>query len=136
MKKNSLAHQILAETSSQTKQFVRRYAEITLRIQQIMDEKGWSQSDLAKRLGKKPPEISKWLRGNHNFTLRSLAALEAELGAEIFNVPLTKKVATMPSHSPVRLRFSTHRSDNEKPVSSSFLRTSNSVSLSGKLCAA
>ncbi len=90
MKRNALAHQILAETPADLKQFVRRYAEITLRIQQILDEKGITQRELAEILGKKPSEISRWLRGNHNFTLASLVKLEVALGEDIFNITASK----------------------------------------------
>lgn len=31
-------------------------------------------------MDKKPSEINKWLKGNHNLTLKTLAKLEAELG--------------------------------------------------------
>jgi hypothetical protein len=31
-------------------------------------------------MNKKPSEINKWLKGNHNLTLKTLAKLEAELG--------------------------------------------------------
>jgi transcriptional regulator with XRE-family HTH domain len=32
---------------------------------------------------KRPSEINKWLKGNHNLTLKTLAKLEAELGEPI-----------------------------------------------------
>ena len=37
-------------------------------------------------MNKKPSEISKWLNGEHNFTLRSLAKLSAELGVPLIEV--------------------------------------------------
>lgn len=45
------------------------------------------QKDLAAKLGKSPSEINKWLNGDHNFTLRSLAKLQFELGEIILEVP-------------------------------------------------
>ena len=42
-------------------------------------------------------EISKWLGGNHNFTLRSLAKLQAELGEEIIQVPGYSHLTTSPT---------------------------------------
>ncbi|MBK8153775.1 MAG: hypothetical protein IPK61_12500 [Saprospiraceae bacterium] len=41
-------------------------------------------------MDKKPSEISKWLSGEHNFTLRSLAKLSAELGEPLMEVPKKK----------------------------------------------
>jgi transcriptional regulator with XRE-family HTH domain len=85
--RNSTARQILAETPSETRQFVLRYGEIVTRIYDLLKEKGWSQKHLAEKLDKRPSEISKWLSGEHNFTLRSLAKLEVELGENLIQVP-------------------------------------------------
>jgi hypothetical protein len=41
-------------------------------------------------MDKKPSEISKWLSGEHNFTLRSLAKLSVELGEPLMEVPKRK----------------------------------------------
>ena len=37
-------------------------------------------------LGKKESEISKWMRGTHNFTIETLAAIEDSLGEPILQV--------------------------------------------------
>lgn len=58
-----------------------------MRAHQILKEKGITQKELAARLDKSPSEISKWLSGNHNLTLRSIAKLEAELGADLIYIP-------------------------------------------------
>lgn len=34
-------------------------------------------------MNKKPSGINKWLKGNHNLTLKTLAKLEAELGEPV-----------------------------------------------------
>ena len=86
--RSKIARQIQAETPAEVTQFVKKYGDIVVRIHQILEEKGWTQKDLAEKLDKKPSEISKWLSGNHNLTLRSIAKLEAELGADIINVPV------------------------------------------------
>lgn len=49
---------------------------------------------MAEKLDKKPSEISKWLSGEHNFTLRSLAKLSAELGEALLEVPKKKTQTT------------------------------------------
>lgn len=78
---------ILDNTPKDVEIFVRLYADIVVRINYLLKEKGYNQKDLAEKLDKKPSEISKWLKGNHNFTLRSIAKLEAELGGSILYVP-------------------------------------------------
>jgi transcriptional regulator with XRE-family HTH domain len=64
-----------------------------VRINQLLLENNISKKQLADKLDKKPSEISKWLSGEHNFTLRSLAKLSAELGEPLLEVP-KKKVQT------------------------------------------
>jgi ribosome-binding protein aMBF1 (putative translation factor) len=85
--RSKIAKRIYDETPAEVKIFVRKYGDIVVRVHQLLREKGWSQKDLAEKLDKTPSEISKWLSGDHNFTLRSLAKLEAELESEIMYVP-------------------------------------------------
>lgn len=37
-------------------------------------------------LGKKEAEISKWMRGTHNFTIETLSSIENALGGPILEV--------------------------------------------------
>jgi transcriptional regulator with XRE-family HTH domain len=87
-KKNSIISSFLNEHSSkEVERFVDQNLEITEQIYAILEEKGWSQKDLAKALHKKEAEVSRWLSGNHNFTLRSLAKIEAALDRTIILTP-------------------------------------------------
>lgn len=92
--RSKVAQRILAETPEETKIFARLYADIVVRVNQLLKAKGFSQKDLADKLEKRPSEVNKWLVGEHNFTLRSLAKLEAELGEPIINVPQRKPMGT------------------------------------------
>jgi transcriptional regulator with XRE-family HTH domain len=89
--RSKAAERIMQRVPEETKIFVRWYGDLIVRINEILNEKGWTQKELSERLDKKPSEISKWLNGEHNFTLKSLAKLQAELGAEILEVPHKKK---------------------------------------------
>lgn len=62
------------------------------RVERLLAEKGMTQKDLAMRLGKKESEISKWLRGTHNFTTRTISKLSAALGEDIVVVQGAKNV--------------------------------------------
>ena len=76
------------ETPEETKIFVDLYADLVVRINQLIKEKGYgSQKVLAEKMGKRPSEISKWLAGDHNFTLKSIAKLTAELGEPLIHIP-------------------------------------------------
>ena len=59
-------------------------------ISYIIADKGISQKKLSILLGKNEPEISKWLTGRHNFTLRTICKLEAFLPIEIINPSIKK----------------------------------------------
>ena len=85
--KSKVAERMMANMPEDVKIFVDKYADIVVRINQLLKEKGYSQKELADKMDKKPSEISKWLGGNHNFTLHSIAKLEAELGETILYVP-------------------------------------------------
>lgn len=81
--KSKIAEKIQTETPEEVRIFVRQYTDIVLRINQILKAKGYTQKSLAEKMNKRPSEINKWLKGNHNLTLKTLARLEAELGEPI-----------------------------------------------------
>jgi transcriptional regulator with XRE-family HTH domain len=81
--RSKIAKKIQQETPDEIRIFVRQYTDIVVRINQLMEAKGYTQKLLAERMNKRPSEINKWLKGNHNLTLKTLAKLEAELGEPI-----------------------------------------------------
>ncbi len=87
--RSNVAKRIQDETPEEVRIFVRQYTDIVVRINAILRSKGYSQKDLAERMKKKPSEINKWLKGPHNLTLKTIARLEAELGAPIIEVRKT-----------------------------------------------
>jgi transcriptional regulator with XRE-family HTH domain len=86
-KKNAFFRETLTTIPEETKIFVRRQRELLKRIRYLLDVQGLTQKDLATKMEKRESEISKWLSGGHNFTWRSLAKLEAALGAPILEIP-------------------------------------------------
>jgi ribosome-binding protein aMBF1 (putative translation factor) len=96
--RSTVLQRILDKTPKDVEIFVDKYADLVLRINQILQEKGYSQKSLADKLEKRPSEIHKWLSGDHNFTLRSIAKLEAELGEILLEVPARKPVTEFNSH--------------------------------------
>lgn len=75
--------------------FVDKNVDISQQVFSILKAKGWSQKDLAKELEKSDAEVSKWLSGMHNLTLKSITKMEAVLGEDIILTPL-KAAASMP----------------------------------------
>lgn len=60
--------------------------EISDRIDSLMRERGLTKKQFADALGRRPSEITKWLSGQHNFTISTLAMLSAFFGRPIISV--------------------------------------------------
>ena len=73
------------------KRFVDKSFDIVDQIHSLLEEKKISQRELAQLLNKKESEISKWLSGTHNFTLRSISKIESILNEDIISTPLKAK---------------------------------------------
>ena len=59
---------------------------ISNRIYDLMTERGLSKMEFAQALGKRPCEVTKWLSGQHNFTIRTLSLLSAFFGESLVHV--------------------------------------------------
>jgi transcriptional regulator with XRE-family HTH domain len=95
--RSKVFQRILDNTPKEVDIFVDWYADLAIRINQLLCEQNITRKELAEKMGKKPSEISKWLSGEHNFTLRSLAKLSAELGEPLLEVPKRKPHTTFVS---------------------------------------
>ncbi len=76
------------EMPEDSKIFVDKSLEIANYIFRLMELKGLKQKDLAEKMGKTEAEVSKWLAGMHNYTLRSIAKIEAALGSTVICTPV------------------------------------------------
>ena len=85
--RSKVAKRIQDKTPEETKIFVDLYTDIVLRINYLLKQKKYTQKNLADQMGKRPSEVNKWLISEHNFTIKSLAKLQAELGEPIINIP-------------------------------------------------
>jgi predicted transcriptional regulator len=59
---------------------------IAERLDAILKEKGITQHELARRLGKRDSEVSKWLTGRHNFTTSTIARIEQAVGDRLIRI--------------------------------------------------
>lgn len=64
---------------------------IVNRIFDILEQKGITQREFARRMGKNEAEISRWMHGTHNFTLTTIKKIERALGKPILVVAGTEK---------------------------------------------
>ena len=64
---------------------------IAARIDEVLARKGWNKTDFANAMGKTNAEISKWMSGQHNFTIATIAKIETALGEDIISVKHYRK---------------------------------------------
>ena len=83
----SLFDKLVAETTAETNHFVEHSLAIAHQIELILEQKGMLQKDLALAMGKTEAEISKWLCGFHNFTIKTISKIEAVLDSSIITTP-------------------------------------------------
>jgi transcriptional regulator with XRE-family HTH domain len=82
MSKNSIK-QRAQKVPADIKLLVSKSLATAKQINKILEEQGKTQRDLAKLLGKKESEISKWLQGTHNFTYKTICKIEIVLEEQI-----------------------------------------------------
>jgi len=81
-------HKALEKVSPEIKIFTNKSFDIIDQVHHILEQQGITQRELAQKLGKSESEISKWLSGGHNITLKTISKLEAALGEDILVTPL------------------------------------------------
>lgn len=88
MKRNAKLEERRKKIPQDVKIYVDLAFKLADQIDFILKKQGKTQRDLAKALGKSESEISKWLTGEHNFTLRSIAKIQAILNEPIVLCPI------------------------------------------------
>ena len=83
MKTNRIMDEIRSSISPEMKLQMEMSVSIAY---EILEAKGMTQKDLAKRLGKTETEVSRWLSGTHNLTLSTICKISAALGDPILKV--------------------------------------------------
>ena len=95
MKRSRILEERRKHVNPETRKSVELSFQIVDRIHEILEEKNLKQKDLAALLGKKEAEISKWMRGTHNFTIDTLVSIETALDAPILQVFHHKDLQTV-----------------------------------------
>ena len=78
--------ELLSDITPEERAEARLSFQISNRLEMLMHEKGLSKKQLADAIGKRPSEISRWLSGEHNFTISTLARLSSFFGQPIVTV--------------------------------------------------
>ena len=91
---------------------VKHNLAIANKVARILKEKGMGKSEFAEKMGKSPSEVSKWLSGTHNFTIKTIAKLEHTLGEDLIHVEKEYKYVHFYITKPV---------ETKKPASYSYM---------------
>lgn len=78
--------EMVARVPQEMKEEINLSFAISNKIDALMQERGLSKKEFADQLGKRPSEITRWLSGQHNFTVSTLAMLSAFFGKSILSV--------------------------------------------------
>lgn len=78
--------ELLGEITPAEKAQARMSFEISNRLDSLMRERGLSKKQFADAIGRRPSEITRWLSGQHNFTIATLGMLSAFFGQPIVTV--------------------------------------------------
>ena len=73
MKTSALFQQALSEVPNDLKIQIDLSFAISDKLVGILEERGMSQKEFARMVGKTETEVSRWLGGTHNFTLKTIA---------------------------------------------------------------
>ncbi len=80
-------HTIIENTPKETKEEISVSMDILERIHELLNEKfQGKQKLLADKLGKSEAEVSKWLNGVQNFTIKTIIKLQIAFGEPIIAV--------------------------------------------------
>ena len=83
MSAQSLFREELQKIPADVKRQVDLSFAIADRIDSLLRRKNITQKELARTMGKTEAEVSRWLTGRHNFTLRTISAIETALGENL-----------------------------------------------------
>lgn len=86
MPQNELFRRCLAKIPEDVSKEVEMSFGIADRITELLKERGLSQKEFAKRMGKTETEVSRCVSGTHNFTLRTIAKISSVLGDELISI--------------------------------------------------
>ena len=78
---------MVAEVPADIKAEVDLSFAIADRLDFLIKNRGLSKKEFAEAIGKRPSEVTKWLSGQHNFTLRTLAMLSTFFGQSLIDIP-------------------------------------------------
>jgi len=86
---NMITNWLVQHGDPEIDKFIEKNLAIAAKVNAELRKRNWSQVKFADEIGKKPSEVSRWLTGTHNLTLKSIVKMEMALGiALIYTEPV------------------------------------------------
>mgnify|MGYP002631396698 FL=1 len=82
-KENILNNWLEENKNPEIDRFIERNLEITQEVCAVLKTRRINKKEFAKMLDKSPSEVTKWLSGLHNLTLKSITKMEVALGVDL-----------------------------------------------------
>lgn len=86
MNTKELFKESLEEVSPEIKAELDLSFAIADKIGRILTERGLSQKEFARKMKKTEAEVSRWLTGRHNFTIRTIARISVALDVQLLEM--------------------------------------------------
>lgn len=80
---NALFRECVEQVPADVKLFVDLSFSVADRIDAALKERGMTQKQLAQAMGKTENEVSRWVGGTHNFTLKTIAKISSVLNVDL-----------------------------------------------------
>ena len=80
---NNLFRECVEQVPADVKLFVDLSFNVADRIDAALKERGMTQKQLAQAMGKTENEVSRWVGGTHNFTLKTIAKISSVLNVDL-----------------------------------------------------
>ncbi len=83
--KNTISSWLKEYGDPEIDKFIEKNLAITEKVRLAIEAKSWNNGDLANAMDKSPSEVSKWLSGMHNLTLKSIVKMEQALEIDLIH---------------------------------------------------
>tara|TARA_R110002033_G_scaffold146230_1_gene183710 strand:- start:474 stop:911 length:438 start_codon:yes stop_codon:yes gene_type:complete len=71
------------KANKKTSSYIGLSDDISISIINILNSKNITKSNFAKLINKEPSVVSRWLNGQHNFTIKTIVDIENTLGEKV-----------------------------------------------------
>jgi transcriptional regulator with XRE-family HTH domain len=86
--KRGIIERIKSKIPLENRKYISKNLDISNQVFTLLDQKGITQKEFSALLEKNESEVSRWLSGRHNLTLKSIVKMESILDSDIITTPI------------------------------------------------